>query len=142
MLDLSSQASAPRQMAFDHMRQAFLHSGGLLDADELAHKQAQRLSNGLGAVARWIVLRRIVSIPWGGGYWIPCFQFAQPSFVLRASLAGVLDELNPVMDDWELAGWFAMANDLLDGACPACALGHSPLDVRDAARAHRFAVCG
>jgi hypothetical protein len=142
MLDAPYTAPPTRQIVFDDVRAAFMLSGGWSDAEELARRQGHRCGNGLGVVARWICQRRIVSIRWEGGYWIPLFQFTRPSFLLRPSLATVLGELNPVLDDWDVACWFATANDLLGGVCPARAFGSRLPHVLNAARAFRFALSG
>ena len=132
----------PSPAEFATMVDAFSRTGGLLGADELAGRIAPAVSNGVGMVARWIVERHAVSLHWQGGYWLPAFQFTGPSMLLRASLGAVLDELAPVLDDWDIACWFAGSNLWLQNRTPASALAHSPCDVLDAARAYRFSICG
>jgi len=140
--EISRSTRKPSPEEFGVMVDAFSCTGGLLGADELASRIASTVSNGIGMVARWIVERQAVSLYWRGGYWLPAFQFTGPSMLLRASLGAVLDELAPVLDDWDLACWFASSNLWLQNRTPACALAHSPCDVLDAARAYRFSICG
>jgi len=127
---------------FSAMACSFAGTGGLLGADELAGRVAHGVGNGVGVVARWIVGRRVLCLHWQGGYWLPAFQFTRPCFLLRASMAAVLGELAPVLDDWTLARWCCDPNDWLAGRTPAAALHLAPDDVLDAARAHRFALRG
>ena len=142
LLAVPAEARMPSPAEFGTMVDAFSHTGGLLGADELAGRIAPAFGNGVGMVARWIVGRHAVSLHWQGGYWLPAFQFTRPSLLLRTSLGAVLDELAPVLDDWDLAGWFATGNLWLENRTPASALAHAPCDVLDAARAYRFSICG
>lgn len=130
------------QHEFDALCAGFAASGGLLSADTLAARGGLRRGNGIGVVARWIVSRRVVSVHWQGAYWIPAFQLAAAPLRPHQSMAEVLIELGPVMDDWCLAHWFASANGWLAGARPADALMASPQEVWQAARVKRFALCG
>jgi hypothetical protein len=127
---------------FDAMARSYADTGGLLGADELAGRIAQSVSNSVGTVARWIVGRRVLSFQWQDGYWLPAFQFAPPSFTLRAPMDAVLEELVPVLDDWSLARWCCSPNEWLAGHTPANALHQYQREVVDAARAHRFALMG
>lgn len=139
---LPHPASTSSLAEFGEMADAFSRSGGLLGADEVALRIAPASGNGVGIVARWIVERRALSLNWQGRYWLPAFQFTRPGMQLRASLGAVLDELAPVLDDWDLASWFATGNPWLQGRTPASALADAPCEVLDAARASRFSIRG
>jgi hypothetical protein len=127
---------------FKRMACAYADTGGLLGADELASRIAHSCGNGVGVVARWIVSRRVLSVHWQERYWLPAFQFTRPSFLLRASVEAVLEELTPAMDDWSVAQWFCSPNEWLAGKMPASAIPACGRDVLSAARACRFALKG
>jgi hypothetical protein len=148
----SSQAYSPRPRRhcgpespdssdeFTALVTGYRTSGGLVSAEALALDGGPQWS--IGAVARGICERQLVSIHWAGTYWFPVFQFQRGTTRPGRDVQAVLDQLCPVLDDWQVAGWFARPSELLDAGRPADALTFSPDAVLQAARALHFALRG
>ena len=139
----------PTQVAdadFSVLCQGYQRSGGLVGADHLAglmrHGAATMVSQPISQLARWIVSRQVVCVPWRAQTWLPLFQFGDCRACLRPGLAAAIGELGDVFDDWELALWFASSNSSLGGAAPADRLASHPVDVWQAARTDRFIATG
>lgn len=101
--------------------EGFAASGGSVHADELASILSAVGINGVGAVAKWIVRRRVVSVLVAETYWLPLFQFARPSWVLRP-VVNDMSDLTPAMHDIEIAQWFTTPNEWLKGEKPVDAV--------------------
>jgi hypothetical protein len=131
---------------FSRLSQGYQCSGGLVGADQLAglmrHGAAPMVSQPISQLARWIVARQVVCVPWRAQTWLPLFQFGDGRACLRPGLAAVMGELGDVFDDWELAMWFALGNSSLGGAAPADRLAAHPVEVWQAARTDRFIATG
>jgi hypothetical protein len=145
----SSLAIRPTTVAdaeFGELCQGLQRSGGMVSADKLVglmHDGGERsISQPISLVARWIVGRQIVCVPWRSHTLLPLFQFGDGRSTLQPGLAAVLNELTDVFDDWELALWFARGNSGLGGAAPADRLASHPGDVWQAARTDRFIATG
>jgi hypothetical protein len=131
---------------FSLLCQRFQRSGGLVGADQLAALMrdggAPWISQPISQLARWIVARQVVCVPWRAQTWLPLFQFSDCRACLRPGLAAVMTELGDVFDGWELALWFAHGNISLGGAAPADRIATHPVDVWQAARTDRFIATG
>ena len=64
---------------------------------------------------------------------IPMFQFETHDMSLRTEVQIVVPILSSVLDEWQVARWFAMPNAELAGATPADAIGREPHRVQSAA---------
>lgn len=117
-------------------------SGGLVAADQLAAMMRHGSAQPLSRLARWIVSRQVVTVPWRSQTLLPLFQFGECGACLRPGLPAVMTELTHVFDDRELALWFARCNSSLGGAVPADCLATRPVDVWQAARTDRFIATG
>lgn len=144
-----SPVLAPTAVAdaeFRRLCQGLEPSGGLVSADLLAglmrHGDGTSVSQPISQVARWIVGRQIVCVPWRSQTLLPVFQFGAGMASLRPGLAAVMAELTDVFDDGELALWFALGNCSLGGAAPADCLATQAADVWQAARTDRFIATG
>jgi hypothetical protein len=126
----------------DAVMAAFIRHGGLRTDDEVQIMLRRHTSQPLSVLAKGIVQRRIVSITRVGQRWIPLFQFDRATMTVLGGVAAVVAELAPVLDDEELAAWFAMPNRLLDGYAPVRFDRNGWLPVIAAARADRFLVAG
>lgn len=115
---------------------AYERAGGLMHADEVALRMRRHHDQPLSLLARWIVTRALVVVPWGRDTLVPMFQFDHTTMTPRAALAPVLHELTPVFDDLQLAHWFSAPNTALGGCMPMELLGDDA--VLQAARADRF----
>ena len=124
------------------MTAAFQRSGGLVCGNEVAGMVQAHWDQAVSTVARWIVSRRVLSFVWQSQTLLPLFQFERPAMLLRPGMREVLAELNGVLDDWELARWFAEPNGWLDDEAPADLLARRPAEVLAAARADRFITRG
>ena len=96
----------------------------------------------ISVLARWIVDKRVVSLRWHGEYLLPMFQFQRTDMAVRRAVTDVLEEFDGTFEDWDLAAWFALPNDWLEGVAPIDLLDAAPAAVRQAARADRFIARG
>lgn len=132
----------PEERQYREMQLAFHASGGLAGSDELTRLLGKHTDQPVSRLARWIVAREVVSLDWQSCTMLPLFQFELPTMTLRPEVTPVLDELAPVLTEWELALWFARPNGWLGGAAPVDAVIAAPGAVLDAARADRFLARG
>ena len=116
---------------------AFERSGGVQDGNEVARMLRRRHAQPISTLARWIVDAHVVSFAWRGDYLLPVFQFDQREATVRPQVASVLDVLDGRLKDIDLAAWFALPHELLDGAAPVDVIGRDLHAVVDAARAER-----
>lgn len=124
------------------MERAFRAGGGFIGGDELAHLLRSRSWQPISLLAHWIVGREVISIDWQGTTMLPLFQFDLSTMTVRPRVTEILRTLTEVLDDWELALWFAQPNGWLDDQAPVDVLDFNPRGVLDAARADRFIARG
>jgi hypothetical protein len=116
----------------------FIRHGGVRRDSEVEQMLLKHTSQPLSRLAKWIVERRIVTVECAGQRWIPLFQFEFAAMTIRPGVAAAIAELASVMDDAELANWFAMPNALLGGYAPAQMASRGVMALLSAARADRF----
>jgi hypothetical protein len=116
---------------------AFERSGGVQSGDEVARMLRRRHQQPVSTLARWIVDAHVVSFGWRGEHLLPVFQFDLRAATLRPKVAAVLDALDGALKDIDLAAWFALPHELLDGAAPVDVIGRDLHAVVDAARTER-----
>jgi len=121
---------------------AYAASGGLIADDELAAVLGRSVDQPLSRLARWILNREVVCIPWQLQSVLPLFQFDQRDMSLRPEVVEVVSELAGALDDWDVALWFVTPNSWLDSATPVATIGTDPAAVLQAARADRFIARG
>ena len=145
-LSTALEPTAIADAEFSQLCQGLHRSGGLVSADIVValmrHGVEPSISQPISHLARWIVGRQVVCVPWRSQTLLPLFQFGDGMTSLRPGLAAVMAELADVFDDWELALWFAQGNSGLDSAAPADRLASHPADVWQAARTDRFIATG
>jgi len=124
------------------LAQAYAASGGLIADDELAALLGRSVDQPLSRLARWILNREVVCIPWQLQSVLPLFQFDLRDMSLRPEVVEVVSELAGALDDWDVALWFATPNSWLDGATPVDTIGIDAAAVLQAARADRFIARG
>jgi hypothetical protein len=124
----------------DEVMETFVQYAGVRRDHEVEEMLRPHTNQTLSVLARWIVQRRIVSFERAAQRWIPLFQFDLASMTVRADVAAVIAELANVLDDEELAEWFAQPSALLRGQAPIQVAGSG--DLLDAARAERFLIAG
>ncbi len=127
---------------FVEMLNAYRHSGGLARAEELVAMLQGRSDGGVSTLARWIVDRSVICFDWQAQLWVPLFQFEGPAMTLGPHLGAVFAELRGVFDPWQLARWFVLPNESLNGRSPVDVLRRRPVDVIAAARTDRFTTDG
>jgi hypothetical protein len=124
------------------MRQAFRDHGGILSGDTLVERLRPACAQPISRLAKWIVARSVLSLPWQGYNLVPMFQFQPCDLSIRTSFTHVFDELKDTFDNWEVGLWFATPNVWLDDRAPVDCLDENWIDVVQAARADRFIVRG
>ncbi len=124
------------------MEWAFRRTGGLSTGDEVAQLLRRRLGQPISTLARWIVDREILVFNWQARMLVPMFQFEPSDMSLRHGPVAVVRELVDVLDDWELALWFAQPNEWLNDTAPVDAITVDLASVLEAARADRFIAQG
>jgi hypothetical protein len=125
------------------MSEAFETSGGLVDCDALVRRMRKHWDQPISRLARWIIMRRVVSFAWQSQLMLPMFQFDPATMTVRPDVSQVIAELSDGFDDWGLALWFAQPNTWLGGQAPASLIGAVDAPgIGDAARADRFVARG
>jgi hypothetical protein len=119
-----------RDLQFLQLLRAFRRHGGLArESDFLRRRDAAE-----GAAP--------IRFEWSGVVWLPWFQFAPGSGAVRTIASLIASELQPALDGWGLAVWFAERNAWLAGERPVDRLDRDAAAVHAAARADRFIVRG
>jgi hypothetical protein len=124
------------------LQQGFQRSGGFIGGDALALLMRSRCEQPISLLARQIVQRELIHFRTGCEVHLPLFQFDPCDLTVRHSVQAVIETLRPVLDDQELASWFADPNDWLGGQRPADVIASDPAAALEAARADRFVVAG
>ena len=127
---------------FDQIECAFKRHGGLLRGDEVALHMRRVLDQPISQLARRIVAREVIKIDWRSDMLLPIFQFDPATFALRPGFGEVMAELRDLMDDWDIAHWFATPCPWLWGIQPVDVIESCRHEVFQAARAVRFALRG
>ena len=131
-------ASAPLDVLFAELLNAYRRSGGLARGSEVAMRAANRRLDGMAWLEDCLQRRMLISLDWHSGLWLPLFQFDRSDMSLREDVRGPCSELSGVMDGWELALWFVRPQCLLHHCSPLDVLDTQPELVLDAARREHF----
>ena len=120
--------------------------GGAVDDSEILKTLRGTCSQPLSVVARWIVDRRVLHLPWGSAIFFPSFQFASDgrggAYQPIPGVHRALMELDGIFDELELVEWFAKPNNWLSSRAPAALVGMDADCVALAARADRYIANG
>ncbi len=127
---------------FARMETAYAKHGGMLRSEEVVRHMREHWEQPISVLAKWIVARAMVTIDWRYELLVPMFQIDTRSQGLRPGCREIIAELRDVMDDWDIAHWFAAGNPWLDGAAPVDMLDPSWREALQAARVARFIVRG
>jgi hypothetical protein len=141
MPQASTSAATPNVSWPSMAPEAFLASGGIVSADELAMQLREQFEQPISRVARWIVSGQIVSFTFASQTMVPLFQFETTPLRPRPALRKIIAELNDVLDEGEVVEWFALFNGALSGARPADCMSDPDL-VYQAARVDRYVMRG
>ena len=120
------------------MQAAFARTGGLATGDQVAQRLSAHSDQAVSLVARTIVNRRVVTFELRTSILIPLFQFDIRRMRVRSEVSALLLELNDVLDDWDVALWFAQPNDWLQGIAPVDSFLNDPEATYKAARTERY----
>ena len=136
-------AGRPRGVgpAFADVAETFRKHGGLWDGDELAGALRPCIDQPVSCIARMIASRRMLSLGQNVRIFVPQFQFSD-RLTVRPDVGRVIAELVDVLDDHELATWFATDNAWLGGAKPVAMIAIDPDAVHATARADRYVATG
>jgi hypothetical protein len=111
-------------------------------ADELVQQMRHQWEQPMSVLARWIVSRAMISLDRHSDILIPMFQIDPCSGGLSPGCRAIVAELRDVMNNWEMARWFAASDPCLGGRAPVDMLPASWRDVFNAARVARFVARG
>ena len=129
-----------RQHGMADLDRRYRASGGLLSSEHVLMLMRERMSQPISRLARWLAGRQLVQIAQPTVLWLPAFQFTPCRCQLRPGVSETIEELSTVLDDIELACWFASPNISLGGHAPAEVLLAYPEEVRQVARLDRFVL--
>ena len=130
------------RIEFARMESAYAPHGGMLRSDEAVRHMREHWDQPISVLAKWIVARAMITIDWRYDILIPMFQIDTRSRGLRPGCREIVAELRDVMDDWDIARWFAAGNPWLAGATPVDMLAASWREAFHAARVARFIARG
>jgi hypothetical protein len=136
----NADASRLRLAQFNAMDAAYRSTQGACDCTEVVLRLLPHCDQPISTLAHWIVDRKVVAFDWRSQTLLPLFQFQLSDMSLRPPVQHVVQELTGVLDDWDLALWFALPNHWLNLARPVDAIDNDAPAVLDAARAQRFAL--
>jgi hypothetical protein len=120
------------------MADAYARSSGLGHDTDVAGLLRIHTSQPLSVLARWIVQGRLVTFVCEAQRWIPLFQFNRADMWLHPYVQRVVAEFDSVLDELQLAQWFAWPNSSLDDRAPVEIIERDPAAVLAAARIDRF----
>jgi len=130
------------RIEFSRMESAYAPHGGMLCSGEAVRQMRELWDQPISVLAKWIVARRMITIDWRHEMLIPMFQIDLCARGLRPGCAEIIAELQDVMDDWEIARWFAAGNPWLGGLPPVDMMVKSSREAFGAARVARFIARG
>jgi hypothetical protein len=130
------------RIEFARMESAYAPHGGMLCSDEAVRQMRELWDQPISVLAKWIVARTMITIDWRHEMLIPMFQIDLCARSLRSGCAEITMELRDVMDDWEIARWFAACNPWLGGLPPVDMMVMSSREAFHAARVARFIARG
>ena len=139
---MAPQDEISARSEFAGMESAYARHGGMLRSEEVIRHMRDHWDQPISVLAKWIVARAMITIDWRYDILIPMFQLDPRSRGLRPGCREIISELKDVMDDWEIAGWFAASNPWLGGLTPVDVLASSWREAFQAARVARFIARG
>jgi hypothetical protein len=134
--------SVDLRVGMSGLPEAFRSSGGVMSTDVLTMLLRERCDQPISLLARWLVNRDVISFKRNGQTLLPAFQFDGQIAAVRPCVLGVLAELRGLLNDDEIAEWFAQPNSRLFGDSPVTLIDKDSAAVLDAARMDRFLAMG
>jgi hypothetical protein len=134
--------SVDLRVGMSGLPEAFRSSGGVMSTDVLTMLLRERCDQPISLLARWLVNRDVISFKRHGQTLLPAFQFDGLIAAVRPSVLGVLAELRGLLNDDEIAEWFAQPNATLFGDSPVKLIEKDTAAVLEAARIDRLVAMG
>lgn len=130
-----------KRISTQHIRNAYFRNAlvdryGIYSSSELADLRGSRAANKSALASRWVKSGRIFPIHWGDdSNRFLAFQFSDhDGFEPHPAVAPVLEILSD-RQGWELAHWFCVPNEFLEGEIPTNLLAkHRDVDLTEAAQ--------
>jgi hypothetical protein len=138
----SHSTSVDLRVGMSGLPEAFRSSGGVMSTDVLTMLLRERCDQPISLLARWLVNRDVFSFKRHGQTLLPAFQFDGLIAAVRPSVLGVLAELRGLLNDDEIAEWFAQPNATLFGDSPVKLIEKDTAAVLEAARIDRLVAMG
>ena len=131
-----------KELQFAAMARSYGSIQGMASSHDVVWLMREHCDQPISVLAHWIVDRKVVTIEWQQQTLLPLFQFQLSDMSLCEPILQVVSELSEVLNDWELALWFALPNHWLELATPVDMIEHEQPAVLLAARAERYVARG
>lgn len=135
---LDTLTDATKESQFATMAKAYGSSFGMASSHDAVRLLQAHCDQPISVLAHWIVEHKVVAFNWRAQTLLPLFQFQLSDMSLCEPIVQVVSELHEVLDDWDLALWFALPNHWLNQATPVASIEHDQPAVLQAARAERY----
>jgi hypothetical protein len=127
----------PSSLGFVAMLAAFRASGGTAPSAEVARLLRERPRGAKLNFLSLIASGEAFCFEWRGLQWVPMFQFNPFDLSLTHASQQVRAALDPDLDGWAVAAWFARPHAWLYGVRPVDLIGRNLTSVLQAARRDR-----
>ena len=130
----------PSSEGFVALLSAFRASGGTAPSAEVAHLLKERPRGASINFLSLIASGQAFCFEWRGLQWVPMFQFNSFDLSLTQASQQVRAALDPDLDGWGVATWFARPHAWLYGVRPVDLIGRNLTSVLQAARRDRHEI--
>jgi hypothetical protein len=114
-----AQVAAPNGRGFIALLESFRSTGGTAPGEVVCRLLEEHRVGIAVSLARLVYTGQVFGFEWRASLWIPMFQFNTNDLALKASAQRVRAELPSLWSGWDVATWFAAANERLEGRTPA-----------------------
>ncbi len=135
--DDHSLFGGPSSQGFVALLSAFRSSGGTAPSAEVARLLKERPRGAKINFLSLIASGQAFCFEWRGLQWVPMFQFNSFDLSLTQASQQVRAELDPDLDGWGVAAWFARPHAWLYSVRPVDLIGRNLTAVLQAARRER-----
>jgi hypothetical protein len=132
----------PGERQFARLRAVFRRSGGVARADDLGRLLADGPHDRPTPLPALLAQGRVLGFAMRRVIWVPMFQFDLGNLTQDPAVGQVLAELDPDLDGWQRAVWFASPNAAMAGRCPVAAWPDDWAPVQAVARTDRWVTRG
>jgi hypothetical protein len=134
----TAEAALPADLEFASMRAAYQATGGIARWVDLSSLLQDKREGACMTLAALVATGDVFEFEWSHCFWVPMFQFEQPSLRVKAGPRRVCAELAREFRGSALASWFTQPNTWLGDRRPVEVLDSNLPAVLAAARAGRF----